>query len=190
MGTRTKALAAAFATVVLLSGVVATAGATSNHLGIEAEASDAEAGGETTVTITFSNNGDEGSGFIVDVTDMPDGWEIENHSDDGGNWNDDESKWLFQRVGAGDSVEPTVTISIPEDASGENEIEIEALDNEDNSATATATVDLGSEEEEDGEGDGEDGDDGGSSGVTGPGFGAGLAVLAILGAALLALRRQ
>jgi PGF-CTERM protein len=173
----------------MLSGMVATAGATSNHLGIEAEASGAEAGGTTTVTITFSNSGDEGTGGIVDVTEVPDGWEVTNRSDDGGNWNADESKWLFQRVEAGGSAEPTVTLSIPEDASGENEIEVRGTDGDMN-VTTTATVSLGSEDSEDGgSGDGSEGSEEGTSG-SGPGFGAGLAVLAVLGAALLSLRRQ
>lgn len=204
MRTRKTALAAGFALVVLLSGMVATAGATSNHLGIEAETSEAEPGGTTTVTITFSNSGDEGTGGIVDLAEMPDGWEVVNHSDDGGIWNADESKWLFQRVEAGGSVEPTVTLSIPEDANGEQEIEVRGTDGNMN-VTTTATVSLGSADDEsgettdeagettddDGETTDEDGDvSGESTSGSGPGFGAGTAVLAVLGAALLALRRQ
>lgn len=191
--TRTTTLALALVALAVCGAT--TVGATSNHLGIEAEASDAEAGGTTTVTITFSNNGDERTGAIVDVTSMPDGWEIQNHSDDGGSWNDDESKWLFQGVQAGSSVEPSVTLSIPEDASGDHEIEVQGSTT-DSDVSATATVSLGSEDDGD-SGDGEDGDDSdeddsGDEGTSagGPGFGVAAALAALLAATLLVLRRR
>lgn len=187
MYTLTHTSVLALALVGLLIGAAATAGATSNHLGIAAEASDAEAGDTTTISITFSNDGDEGTGAIVAVTGIPNGWEIENRSDDGGSWNSGESKWLFQRVEAGGSVAPSLTLSIPDDATGDHEIEIRGSTTEMN-VTTTVTVSLGGGDETE-ESDEEDGDDEGTS-ASGPGFGVGIAALAVLGLALLALRRQ
>lgn len=186
----TQTTTVTLALIALVIGGAATVGATSNHLGIEAEASDAEAGGTTTVTITFSNNGDERTGAIVDVTSMPDGWEIQNHTDDGGSWNDGESKWLFQGVQAGSSVEPSVTLSIPDDASGDHEIEVQGSTT-DTDVSATATVSLESEDDESGDesDDEEDGDDEGTS-ASGPGFGIAAALAGLLAVALLAHRRE
>jgi PGF-CTERM protein len=185
MGPLSRTVLLPLALGTLLVVAAATAGATTSHLSIEADGSDAEAGGQTTISIRFANNGDEPTGAIVDVTDIPDGWEITNHSDDGGTWNSDESKWLFQRVQDGGRVEPSVTLSIPDEASGEYEVAVQGTDGETN-VTATATVEIEGEETETAIEDG----DSQSTNTDGPGFTAGLALLALLGGTLLVACRD
>lgn len=164
----------------------------SSTLSLSIEASEAAAGENVTVTFTLENTGDEPTAAILDVSERPDDWEMAGHENDGGVWQGDDEKWLFQTVEAGGAVEPSITLTVPEDASGEFTIAGNVSETE-SSTTAETTLTIGAEETEtEASGDGDDGGDGGDEGTTnlpGPGFGVVGAIAALLAVALLARRR-
>jgi len=86
---------------------------------------------------------------------LPDGWEIVNRADDGGYWQDSDTKWLFLPLGPGETREPTLTLSVPESATnGTVEIPSRVSDKNGTQDSAAATVTV-----ENDSGDGSDGDD-------------------------------
>jgi len=155
---------------------------------VTATASDAAAGGTVTVTFTVENTATEASSAIVNVTALPEGWGIENRTDAGGFWNGGEHKWLYQSVPAGETVAPSLTLSIPADASGSYDVAAYATDDpsvSDNRTAATATVTVGEESDT-----ATDGPTDTATGGSGPGLTAAGAVAALVGATLLARRRR
>lgn len=146
------------------------------------DASEAAPGEEVTVTFTLENTGDEPSAAIVAVSERPEGWELTAHESDGGVWQSEDEKWLFQTVEAGATVEPSITLSVPEDANGEFTIAGNVTET-DSSTTAETTLSVG----EDGSEETAD-DDSGSTSLSGPGFGVVAALVALLGIGLLARR--
>jgi len=151
---------------------------------VTATASDAAAGGTVTVTFTVENTATEASSAIVNVTALPEGWGIENRTDAGGFWNGGEHKWLYQSVPAGETVAPSLTLSIPADASGSYDVTAYTTDGDKRTA-ATATVTVGEESDT-----ATDGPTDTATGGSGPGLTAAGAVAALVGATLLARRRR
>lgn len=81
-------------------------------------AGDAQPGEDVTVTFTYENTGEETDTAVVNVTSIPDGWEIADRSDDGGTWSSGDQTWLYISVSSGSSVSPSLTLSVPADADG------------------------------------------------------------------------
>jgi PGF-CTERM protein len=163
------------ATLLATVAMVATAPAVAQSdgtLDLTVSADDATAGENATVSYTVENTGDEPVAVVLDVTDVPEGWTVQAHADDGGNWRQD-GKWLFQTVEAGDSVEPSVTFGVPEDASGEYTIGGNASTAA-SSTTAEATFSVATP----------------TSSGSGPGFGVAVTTVALLAVALLARRQH
>lgn len=85
-------------------------------LKLEAQGATTAAGSNATVTFTVSNEGSSSRAGILDVGTLPANWTVVNHADDGGVWKPSETTWLWQTIGANESVEPSLTVRIPEDA--------------------------------------------------------------------------
>lgn len=170
------------ATAVLVASVsmvaVAPAAAQSDGgISLEAEGGEVDAGGNVTVSFTVENTGNA-TGVVLNITDMPDGWEVQSQENANGTWNDNENKWVWLTVGADETVEPSVTLSVPSDASGEYTIAATASTS-DTSTDAEATVSVAGS-----------GTETSTSGGSGPGFGAAVTVVALLAVALFARRRH
>jgi PGF-CTERM protein len=174
-------------------------------------AGDAQAGGEVTVTFTYENTGNSTQTAVVNVTSLPEGWEVADRSNDGGQWNSGDQSWLFLSVSPGSTVSPSLTLSVPAEANGTANVSAIASDDSDTiqssvtlelgadneTATSTETMDTATERgtamdtetemETDDEttGTGEEATTGGS----GPGFGVVVTALAVLLVGLLARRR-
>jgi len=128
-------LALAVAVMAVLGATVATAEPAA--LGVRAP-SDAQPGEEITVRYTLSNTGEADSGYILDAAALPEGWSIVDRNDDGGVWKASETKWLFQTVPVDNSVTPSLTVSIPNDAAeGSYTLTATALDSSGVVATAS-----------------------------------------------------
>lgn len=171
------------ATAVLVASVsmvaVAPAAAQSDGgLSVDAEAGDANAGETVTISFSVENTGDD-TGVVLNITEIPDGWEIQSHENDNGTWNSNENKWIWLTVPGGETVEPSVTMSVPDDAADEYTVGATASTSQ-TSTDVEATIGVA-------------GADNGTatetSGGSGPGFGVVLTLVAVLAAALLA-RRQ
>jgi PGF-CTERM protein len=137
------------------------------QLSLESGPSEVETGAEITAEVTVENTGEvEGTQTITFTFD---GSEVGSQE---------------VTLGAGESTTQSFTASAP-DSAGDYDWEIAS---DDDSITNTLTVTAPSEDG----GDGDDGGDGGddSSDDSGPGFGIAAALVAFLGAALLAYRRQ
>jgi len=134
------------AVAVLAAGVgVPTAIAQSTTTDLSAEAGTASPGETVTVDFTLANNGDSDEGYILNVTSLPEDFEVVDHTtgaDGIAKYNPEKSSWVFGNVEAGESVTPTLTLRLPEDASGEYDITAEATATDDTTVTATATVDV------------------------------------------------
>jgi len=132
--------------IVALSAVMITAAAASADL--SATDNTTEPGEQATVTFELANTGSEASGYILDLS-LPDGFEVVDTADAGGTWNAGETKWLWQTIEAGESTSPSVTLSVPADASGGYDIEgaVKTADGVATTANATVTVGAGSENE-------------------------------------------
>jgi PGF-CTERM protein len=165
----------AIAAVVVLSAAAVGAPAAAqadSSLDVTVTAGAAEAGGNVTVTVDVTNDGDEASAVIVNATTLPARWSVVASDADGGS-QQSETKWLFMAVAAGDSVSPSLTLAVPSNATGDHTIGV-AASTDQTTASDEATISLG----------------GGSFGAAGPGFGPAVAVVALLGAALLARARR
>jgi len=177
------ALRLLIATAVLLSAVAVVPAAAQSDGGLELTASGGEADPGETVTVSFSvENTGSATGVVLNVTAMPDGWTVQAHENDGGTWNGNENKWVWLTVDSDETVEPSVTLAVPEDASGEHTVAATASTSE-TATSAEATVTVSSA------GTATDAEAGTSDG-SGPGFGAAMTVVALLAVALLARRRQ
>jgi hypothetical protein len=174
-------------------------------------AGDAQAGGEVTVTFTYENTGNSTQTAVVNVTSLPEGWEIADRGNDGGQWNSGDQSWLFLSVSPGSTVSPSLTLSVPAEANGTANVSAMASDDSDTiqssvtfelgadgdsgeTATSTETMTRGEDmpatetemaTEEAMTGTGEEATTGGS----GPGFGVVATGLAVLLVGLLARRR-
>lgn len=171
------------ATAVLVASVsmvaVAPAAAQSDGgISVEAEAGDVEAGENVTVSFSVENTGDSSTGAVLDITEMPDDWAVQSHENSNGTWNDNEHKWVWLSIDAGATEEPSVTLSVPDDASGEYTVGATATTTDDSDDAEVTLSVAGTETETD------------ASGSGGPGFGAAVTVVALLAVALLARRRR
>jgi hypothetical protein len=107
---------------------------------IAAETTPAPPGGNATVTFTAENNRSNATALIVNLTALPEGFSIAGQSGDGGTWNANESKWLWQTVDAGGAKSSSVTLAVPENANGTYSVSAAVLD--DDGVVNTTTVEL------------------------------------------------
>lgn len=91
--------------------------------------STAEPGGEVTMSFSLTNTGESASAYTLDVS-VPTEWTVTSHSDDEGKWKASDASWLWQTVNASESVNPSVTLLVPDDASGEYTISATGKDSD------------------------------------------------------------
>jgi len=152
--------------------------------------SDAAPGTTVTISFTVNNTGDATSAYVLEGS-LPDGWTVVNHSDDGGIWKSSESTWLWQSVAAGNSVGPSVTIQVPQNATGTYTISGTLKDADGVQANSSTTINVGTSatptttttETATTETDDE------STDTLGPGFGMIMAIVAVI-VTLLLLRHD
>jgi PGF-CTERM protein len=168
------------ATAVVVASVsmvaVAPAAAQSGGLEVSAEGGEVDAGENVTVSFSVENTG-EATGVVLNITEAPDGWSVVSQENANGTWNSNENKWIWLTVDADETVEPSVTMSVPDDASGEYTVGATASTS-DSSTDVEATVTVAGS-----------GTETSTSGGSGPGFGVAVTLVALLAVALLA-RRQ
>jgi len=127
-----------------------------------------EPGEQVTYTFTLTNTGENESAYLLNTT-LPDGWEIVDQSNDSGNWQSSDTEWLYVELAPGETREPSLTISVPENADdGAIEVTSRASTSDGLQSTAAKEVTV---EESGGGGGGGGGDDGGDSGAGGGGGG-------------------
>jgi subtilisin family serine protease len=86
------------------------------------------AGTNTTVNYTLENTQSTNSSYILNIS-TPSRWTIAAHSDDGGNWQSNGSKWLWQTIEPGGTVSPAVTVSVPDNLNGSYRMQSTVLTN-------------------------------------------------------------
>jgi hypothetical protein len=86
------------------------------------------AGTNTTVNYTLENTQSTNSSYILNIS-TPSRWTIAAHSDDGGNWQSNGSKWLWQTIEPGETVSPAVTVSVPDNLNGSYRMQSTVLTN-------------------------------------------------------------
>ena len=91
------------------------------------------------VSFTLTNTGENETGFILNVS-LPTNWTIQSRDDAGGTWNDDENKWLWQRIASGENIKPNLTVAVPKTENGTYKIPAEALNSDSVVATTNATI--------------------------------------------------
>ena len=107
--------------LALLVGAAAAAPAT---VSIDAP-STVESGETVTVSLTLTNTGDSEDFYLLNVS-APDSWSVVDHSDDGGEWQDADSQWIYLSVDAGTSVQPSVTLQVPNNADTSATVDVRA----------------------------------------------------------------
>ena len=78
--------------------------------------STATPGKNLTVSYSVENTGED-TGVILDAR-LPDNWAVVDTSNDGGTYRSDTQSWLWQTVESGSTNSPSLTVSVPDDASG------------------------------------------------------------------------
>lgn len=164
-------IAASVLCVTLSVGAVASEPAT---IATQGDAT-ATAGETATISLNLTNTGSNSENYIVDVT-IPTGWSVDTHTTDGGQWNSGDRQWLWQDIDAGGAVTPSITVSIPEDASaGDYSIDVAAktadgtVDTTSHTVTVTSPTDNDDTEDESDDGDSSSSGGGGGGGVAGSG---------------------
>jgi hypothetical protein len=84
---------------------------------ISAEDVSAQSGTEATVKFNLTNTASEQSGYILNLT-LPGTWNVTSQSSDGGTWRASETKWLWQTIDSNQTVNPSITVAVPETANG------------------------------------------------------------------------
>lgn len=80
---------------------------------LTAENAPAGSDGNTTVTFSMTNRGPD-NGFVLNLT-LPENVTVIGQSADGGQWSADRTAWIYQTVSTGQTVTPSVTVSVPEE---------------------------------------------------------------------------
>jgi len=145
--------------LVLIIALAIMPAVASAQMSLDAPEQTASPGDTVTLEFTLENTGSEPKAFIMDVGELPEGWEIESRSDKGGVWQDVELKWLFQTIEPDSSKTPSLTVNVPESADGQYEIDVTAKTN-DNQITQTTTVTVEETETTEGDQTGESDTDG------------------------------
>ena len=102
-------------------------------------------GDEVTVSATITNTGENPGGFVGDVS-LPDGWDVSGQTAQGAIWNDGDQSWLWQSIDPDTSVNPSVTVAVPSNATaGSYDVEMAIKSNEGIEANTTHTITISSE---------------------------------------------
>lgn len=137
-------------------GAVGTAAATTTdgtELSVQATDASAPDGGEVTVDITLTNEGDEGAvAPVVSVGELPEGWEVVDNASEEGTYRSSTREWLWFTLAPEESVTASVTVEVPENATGVHEIPVTADDRDNHTAETVADIDAGSEGSDGGSG--------------------------------------
>lgn len=174
--------------LIVTTGAPAVATQDGGEVVIDVIGNDVQPGETALFVFQMTNVGDQPADVVLNAT-LPENWEIVNRSDAGGEWNATATKWTFEDVPVEGSTAASLTLSVPEDASGEFRVRATTLTN----GTEHDAMVLGDVETETATGtaggstDGPAGAD--STETTGPGFGPAVAGLAIAGAGALLSRR-
>jgi hypothetical protein len=136
-----------------LALVVGPTAAASATVAIDAP-STVESGETVTVSLTLTNTGDSEDSYLVNVS-APDSWSVVDHSDDDGEFDSDDSKWLYTSVDAGSSVQPSVTFETAGDT-GTAEITATAENSSGLRDSATHSITVESESDDGGGSDDDD----------------------------------
>lgn len=128
-----RGLAVALAVLALATPVAAQPA-----MELQTEDVSGPAGGEATLNFTVANSGDEPSSAILDVS-LPDGWSVASEDSGGASWKAGETKWLFQTVEADSERRVALTLSVPEDAGGDQDVAT-SLQTPDGTTNSSVTV--------------------------------------------------
>ncbi|MCU4743624.1 CARDB domain-containing protein [Natronoglomus mannanivorans] len=139
----TTARAGLVVVLMLLVAIVASPSvmATTGDVSV-AGPSAAEPGEEVTITFESTNTHESDRGYIFNSS-IPENWEIVDRYDDGGTWAESETSWLWQTIEPDETVEPSVTVKVPENANGDVTIggTLEDVDGVQDSDSITIDVD-------------------------------------------------
>lgn len=152
------------ALVTLSIAVVPTLGAAAEPATITSDGPSSAAPEDTvTVSMNLTNTGSSDENYIADFT-VPDGWSIQSHSDDGGDWNSGDQSLLWQNIGADASVTPSISLTVPADeSSGTYSVVTAAKTNDGTEDTTTHEISVDNPNDgDDGSSDDGSNDDGSS----------------------------
>ena len=124
MTTKSESTIAVALVVVMLITVPASVVAQSTSVDASGPSSPKEPGEEVTIQFTLTNTGDENGSGALEHT-VPDGWEVVDTQNDGGQYSDEQDAWLWSRtddeeIEPGESRNPSVTFRIPSDEESGN----------------------------------------------------------------------
>ena len=102
-------------------------------------------GDDVTVSATITNTGENPGGFVGDVS-LPDGWSVSGQTAEGAIWNDGDQSWLWQSIDSDTSVNPSVTVAVPSNATaGSYDVAMVIKSNEGIEANTTHTITISGE---------------------------------------------
>ncbi|MFB6284269.1 MAG: hypothetical protein ABEK59_10120 [Halobacteria archaeon] len=171
MNKSTLSLVSGMVVLTVVGLLTAPVVAQSSGLSLSAPNVNADAGEDVDVKFTIENTGTSTETAILKVGGIPNGWSIDNRNNDGGKWKGSEDAWLFENINSGSSVNPSIKLSVPGDASGSKDIDA-TLKTSGGSVQKSVTVQVNSSS-------GGGGGGGGGGGKGQPGF----SIVVALGAA-------
>lgn len=85
-------------------------------------------GEEATIEFTLSNKKSESiNGAAINIISVPDGWTITDHEANGGSYKQNARQFIWLSTPKGAEQTGSITLSVPEDASGEYSVDAEAI---------------------------------------------------------------
>jgi hypothetical protein len=125
--------------VVTSIGVVSAA--TSNGpLAVAVTDQTVTAGENATISFRIENTGSSTlTGTAVELS-VPDDWTVVDHTTAGGTFKTADRAWLWLSLPAGETKRPSLTVQVPEDASGQATAQIRATDSANHSATEAVNI--------------------------------------------------
>ena len=112
---RNRYIAVSIAIVLLVAGALSVTVAATGGSVSSSGPNSANPGDQVTVSLELTNSGDEDSSHYLEV-DKPASWDIVSRDDDGADWSSARQTWSWDVIRAGQSKNPSITLTIPEDA--------------------------------------------------------------------------
>ena len=112
---RNRYIAVSIAIVLLVAGALSVTVAATGGSVSSSGPNSANPGDQVTVSLELTNTGDEDSSHYLEV-DKPASWDIVSRDDDGADWSSARQTWSWDVIRAGQSKNPSITLTIPEDA--------------------------------------------------------------------------
>jgi len=175
------------------SPAVAPAAAESGiHVSLDPTRSVVDSAETIQIDVTVRNDADaESPAPVVIIDTLPSGWTVESWSGSEAAYRKSTNEWLWTTIGSGETVQFTIEISVPADASGEGAIAVTLSDGDDRTATADTVITVTEGNSGAADGSASDGENGESPiQFDVPGFGFQVALVAILVVSLFARRRS